>query len=158
MQRPLEQHVPIYRDRVATRQCPPVPSAPRAGKLRRAGTTTPMSARGGRRRHLGPCGGAAMAAGRAALALWAMAAALCRPQPALATGERRDGAVGLRDRGTEGRGRAGGSHSAPARPTRCPSIPASSPRRSSRWRMERILWLFLPVCFRCQVENAGWAN
>lgn len=48
--------------------------------------------------------GAAMAAGRAVLVLWAVAAALCRPEPALAAGERRDGGAGARNRA----GRAGG--------------------------------------------------
>lgn len=82
-------------------------------------TTTPMGPRGGRRRHLGRCGGAAMAAGRAALALWAMAAALCRLQPALAAGERRGGDTGLRSgagRATTSASRGGARAAGHARP------------------------------------------
>lgn len=162
-QRLLVQHGSIYRDRqcptghsVATRQCPHARPPLSAG----AGTTAPMAARGGRRRHLGPCGGAAMAAGRAALALWAVAAvaaALCRLQPALAAGERRHGGTGPRN----GAGRAAPPAQHPAgwkaRPSRCP-FPASPSRRSFCWRADRTLWLFLPVCFRCQVESDNWAN
>lgn len=129
-QRLLVQHGSIYRDRqcptghsVATRQCPHARPPLSAG----AGTTAPMAARGGRRRHLGPCGGAAMAAGRAALALWAVAAvaaALCPLQPALAAGERRHGGMGPRN----GAGRAGGSPSTAPRGLEGAAEPLPVPR------------------------------